>query len=115
MGLYLISSYMYMLYCFFPPLPSSLLSRLFSGFIQHHDLNCFPFYQSDCWNRPIRGSPGAWISVLPRVSFDGNKTMELEESIALEEEFRGNPTGIIAPLIAPFASIMCYCLETICN
>lgn len=31
----------------------------------------------DCFNRPIASSPGANISVLERVSRDGNKTMEL--------------------------------------
>jgi serine palmitoyltransferase len=31
----------------------------------------------DCFNRPIASRPGAVISVLERVSFDGNKTMSL--------------------------------------
>ena len=31
----------------------------------------------DCFNRPIASRPGAIISVLERVSFDGNKTMSL--------------------------------------
>jgi len=31
----------------------------------------------DCFNRPVASSPGAKINVLERVSFDGNKTMQV--------------------------------------
>jgi len=35
----------------------------------------------DCFNRPISSNPGANIQVLERISFDGNKTMELLGSL----------------------------------
>ena len=31
----------------------------------------------DCWNRPIDGPPGAWVSVMKRTTHDGNKTLDL--------------------------------------
>ncbi len=36
----------------------------------------------DCFNRPIASSPGAKIHVLERISFDGNKTMQVLGKLA---------------------------------
>jgi serine palmitoyltransferase len=35
----------------------------------------------DCWNKPIIGVPGRFVSVLERISLDGNKTFQLTGAI----------------------------------
>jgi len=52
------------------------LIKLFEDFYQRRMYTRI----QDCWNRPIRSSPGAYIDVVERTSKDYNKTLELTEN-----------------------------------
>ena len=57
----------------------------------------------DCFNRPVASNPGANINVLERISFDGNKTMQVLgklENIVQEEEAEMYKNGEFYKLVS---------------